>query len=48
MRYVLDTNICIYALKNRPPAVLEARADARLARSSVEIAIFRAGGQTPK
>lgn len=23
MRYLLDTNICIYALKNRPPEVLE-------------------------
>ena len=23
MTYVLDTNICIYALKNRPPEVLE-------------------------
>lgn len=24
MRYMLDTNICIYAIKNRPAAVLEA------------------------
>ncbi len=23
MRYLLDTNICVYALKNRPPAVLD-------------------------
>ena len=23
MRYLLDTNICIYALKNRPPEVLQ-------------------------
>ena len=23
MSYLLDTNICIYALKNRPPSVLE-------------------------
>jgi tRNA(fMet)-specific endonuclease VapC len=23
LRYLLDTNICIYALKNRPPEVLE-------------------------
>ena len=23
MTYLLDTNICIYALKNRPPEVLE-------------------------
>ena len=23
MRYLLDTNICVYALKNRPPSVLE-------------------------
>ncbi|MCD4748375.1 MAG: type II toxin-antitoxin system VapC family toxin [Thermoanaerobaculales bacterium] len=23
MKYLLDTNICIYALKNRPPEVLE-------------------------
>lgn len=23
MRYMLDTNICIYAIKNRPPQVLE-------------------------
>lgn len=23
MKYLLDTNICIFALKNRPPAVLE-------------------------
>ncbi|KQS78872.1 plasmid maintenance protein [Rhizobium sp. Leaf384] len=24
LRYMLDTNICIYAIKNRPPAVREA------------------------
>lgn len=23
MKYLLDTNICVYALKNRPPEVLE-------------------------
>jgi tRNA(fMet)-specific endonuclease VapC len=23
VRYLLDTNICVYALKNRPPAVLD-------------------------
>lgn len=41
MRYMLDTNICIYAIKNRPPRVLEhlrAHAAAGLGISSVSVA----------
>jgi tRNA(fMet)-specific endonuclease VapC len=41
MRYMLDTNICIYAIKNKPPRVLEqlrAYGTAGLGISSVSVA----------
>ena len=41
MRYMLDTNICIYAIKHRPPevlAALRAHAAAGLGISSISVA----------
>lgn len=41
MRYMLDTNICIYAIKNRPAAVLDAlrsHESAGLGISSISVA----------
>jgi tRNA(fMet)-specific endonuclease VapC len=41
MRYLLDTNICIYAIKNRPASVLatlRAHAPAGLGISSISVA----------
>lgn len=41
MRYMLDTNICIYAIKHRPPevlAALRAHAAAGLGVSSISVA----------
>jgi tRNA(fMet)-specific endonuclease VapC len=48
VRYVLDTNICIYALKNRPPAVLErlrAEGPAEVALSVVTVLELRQGAE---
>lgn len=38
MRYLLDTNICIYALKNRPPEVLERLRS--IGRSAVAVSVI--------
>lgn len=41
MRYLLDTNICIYAIKNRPPQVIDhlrAHAAEGLGISSISVA----------
>ena len=48
MRYMLDTNICIYAIKNRPAAVIEAlRAHeaAGIGISSISVAELYFGAQ---
>jgi tRNA(fMet)-specific endonuclease VapC len=38
LRYLLDTNICIYALKNRPPEVLERLRS--IGRSAVAVSVI--------
>ena len=38
MRYLLDTNICIYALKNRPPEVLNRLRS--VGRSAVAVSVI--------
>lgn len=38
MRYLLDTNICIYALKNRPPEVLDRLRS--VSRSAVAVSVI--------
>jgi tRNA(fMet)-specific endonuclease VapC len=38
MRYLLDTNICIYAMKNRPPQVL--RRLQNVGRWAVAVSVF--------
>lgn len=38
MRYLLDTNICIYALKNRPPEVLQRLQD--VGRAAVALSVI--------
>ena len=46
MRYMLDTNLCIYAIKHRPPEVLEAlrlHESAGLGLSSITVAELEFG-----
>jgi tRNA(fMet)-specific endonuclease VapC len=46
--YLLDTNICIYALKNRPPEVLERLSNvgrAAVAVSSITVLELRQGAE---
>lgn len=38
MKYLLDTNICIYALKNRPPEVLDRLRS--IGRSAVAVSVI--------
>ena len=38
MKYLLDTNICIYALKNRPPEVLQRLA--AVGRAAVALSVI--------
>jgi tRNA(fMet)-specific endonuclease VapC len=48
LKYLLDTNICIYALNNRPPEVLEQLArhgPPRVAVSSVTVLELRHGAE---
>jgi tRNA(fMet)-specific endonuclease VapC len=47
LRYLLDTNICVYTLKNRPPEVRDAfnRHSGQLAISSVSLAELLYGAE---